>query len=374
MKYFEYIDNLDDIFYLSPCEYNITSSKEKLAYSIGALLYMSALREDLLNCIVNLKSKNCNSVCICLEDATDSRQLINAEKNVFRLLKELDKLHQQDEEFIERNLPLIFIRVKHVEQLKRILFNYPLSCLAGFIIPKINQKNCADYMSPIYDYNKKNNRNIYILPVLESTEIAHKETRIAELLGLKKTFDKYKDNILNIRIGATDLSGILGIRRSRQYTIYEVGSVSDCIFDIINVFKRDDYVISGPVFEYFTKSKVHQYDTFSKEIHQDIVNGLMGKTVIHPNQIPTVNASLVVSKEDYIDAMDILKCDEDGVIKSYYGNKMNEIKPHTKWAIDIIKRAEVMGVYNDGKGYKDLLKSYTRYYSEASLRNKIESK
>ncbi|MCM1988289.1 HpcH/HpaI aldolase/citrate lyase family protein [Oceanirhabdus seepicola] len=369
MKHFEYLQSLNEIFYINPCEYKLNSSRDILVYSIGALLYTSALREDLLNSLINLRFQNCNSVAICLEDATDSNNILNAEKNVFKFFKEVHRLQKKDNTFIERNLPLIFLRVKNPQQLKKILENYPLDCLCGFIVPKISIDNCNLYFPLVDDFNKANNKKLFVLPVLESKSIAYKETRLEELIKLKNYFDKYKDLILNIRIGATDLSGILGIRRNKEHTIYDVGVVSDCIYDIINVFKRDEYVISGPVYEYFNNSKIFQPSTFIKEIKLDITNGLTGKTVIHPKQVFSVNASLVVSKEEYSDAIDIVTSNEDGVIRSTYRNKMNEIKPHTIWATNILKRAKIMGVYNYGKDYKDLLK-WTSQTSERSFRNK----
>ena len=64
---------------------------------------------------------------------------------------------------------------------------------------------------------------------------------------------------------------------------------------------------------------------------------------------------MVVSKEDYMDASNIIDSSLDGVIKSDYFNKMNEIKPHEKWAKEILLKAKIMGVFQDGKSYKELL-------------------
>ena len=69
--------------------------------------------------------------------------------------------------------------------------------------------------------------------------------------------DEYREHILNVRIGATDFSGIYGIRRSADTSVYEIAVLRDCIADIINVFQRADcpYVISGPVWEYFSSKE-----------------------------------------------------------------------------------------------------------------------
>ena len=66
---------------------------------------------------------------------------------------------------------------------------------------------------------------------------------------------------------------------------------------------------------------------------------------------------MVVSKEDFTDACTILNSSFDGVIRSNYSNKMNEIKPHENWAREILLRAKIMGVYEDGKSHRELLQS-----------------
>lgn len=57
-----------------------------------------------------------------------------------------------------------------------------------------------------------------------------------------------------------------------------------------------------------------------------MVNGFIGKTVIHPKQISVVNEALKVSHKDYEDAKEILNWDENGlqVGKSFAGERMNE--------------------------------------------------
>ncbi len=69
-----------------------------------------------------------------------------------------------------------------------------------------------------------------------------------------------------------------------------------------------DYVISGPVWEYYNGAG---WDSGLKaELAQDRLCGFTGKTVIHPNQIPLVNDAYRVSKEDYEDAKAILHWEE----------------------------------------------------------------
>ena len=195
------------------------------------------------------------------------------------------------------------------------------------------------------------------MPILETPSIIHKETRIEELIKIKDIIDRYKEYVLNIRIGGTDFSGLYNLRRSKDFTIYDIVVVSDCISDIVNIFKRDGYVISGVVYEYYSKVLDFHNNVLIKETLLDKANGLNGKTVIHPTQVNVVNSLMVVSKEDYIDACNILNSSLDGVIRSNYSNKMNEIKPHEKWAKELLLRAKIMGVFEDGKSHRELLQA-----------------
>ena len=74
--------------------------------------------------------------------------------------------------------------------------------------------------------------------------------------------------------------------------------------------------------------------------------GLLEKTCIHPSQLQAVLESLVISEENYEDALKILGMDETlvGVTKGHMGNKMNEVKTHIKWAKKMINLATIYGV------------------------------
>jgi hypothetical protein len=180
--------------------------------------------------------------------------------------------------------------------------------------------------------------------------------------------EPYKSLILNIRVGGTDFSSLWGVRRGINYSIYDILTVRDCLSDILNFFSRtdDNYLVSGPVWEYFLADKQEDIDDLIKqnlhhslmnrvpiineavdgllrEVILDKANGFVGKTIIHPSHVRFVNAMQAVVEEEYNDAMQILST-SGGVIKSSTGNKMNEINPHKTWAIRIVNRAAAYGV------------------------------
>jgi len=356
MRYFCNINNSQDIFYKSPSTYGLLSSKEELCYSLGACLYMPGIRKNLLKDILINKKMGANTITLCIEDSVSTNQVVQAENNIITLFKSIELLFKENPYFID-TLPLMFIRVRNINQLKKLLNESSLIGLCGFIFPKFDHVIGEKYFSVLKEYNTSNNRTLYGLPILETPSIIHKETRTRELIKVKHVLDSYKEYVLNIRIGGTDFSGLYSLRRNKNFTIYDLIVVRDCISDIINVFKRDDYVISGVVYEYFNKVLDFHNNILIKETLLDITNGLTGKTVIHPSQVNIVNSLMVVSKEDYIDASNIISSSLNGVIKSNYSNKMNEIKPHEKWAKEILLKANIMGVFEDGQSHKELLQS-----------------
>ena len=128
-------------------------------------------------------------------------------------------------------------------------------------------------------------------------------------------------------------------------TIYDILPIGQLLGDIITVFSRD-YVVSGPVWEYFAGANDEWRTGLEKELRMDILNGFIGKTVIHPRQIPVVNEMLKVTERDYEDARAILSWDESGlqVGKSSGGERMNEVRTNCNWAAKILLLAEIYGI------------------------------
>ena len=119
--------------------------------------------------------------------------------------------------------------------------------------------------------------------------------------------------------------------------------MADILIDIVTTF-GDRYVVSGPVWEYYSGEG---WDTgLRRELEMDLLNGFIGKTVIHPNQIPVVNEMLRVSVRDYADARAVLNWDAGSgrlVAASAGADRMNEYNTHFNWARKIVLRAERYG-------------------------------
>ena len=94
--------------------------------------------------------------------------------------------------------------------------------------------------------------------------------------------------------------------------------------------------------EYFGSNPNDEWaEGLRRELALDRLNGFVGKTAVHPSQIPVIYESMKVSESDYNDAVQILNWQPDslGVSKSNDGSRMNEVKCHSKWA----RRIKIMG-------------------------------
>ncbi|QDX92683.1 citrate lyase subunit beta [Brevibacillus laterosporus] len=378
MRYFHYLtaEEQQSIFYQSPGSFDRFSDKYLLSHSLGALLYMPGTRKQIVDDIIVKKHRGLISMVLCLEDAIGDNEVLDAENSLIAQVHQIALLIKNGR-LQEEDVPLIFIRVREPEQINRLVNQLGEHSLyvTGFVFPKFSSSNGERYFETLIECNKQINRKLYGMPILESSEIIYKETRVSALVEVRNILDKYRDVVLNVRIGATDFSSLFGLRRNPGITIYDLSVIRDCIADIVNMFSRkdSDYVVSGPVWEYFNSTNlppktaplspfnrntvVDYEEGLIREVMLDKENGLLGKTIIHPSHIRAVQSLYVVSHEEYMDALAIVQKNdgEQGVMKSEYANKMNEIKPHLNWSNKILMRANIYGVYHAQNNFTNLL-------------------
>lgn len=310
-------------------------------YSIGPLLYCPAYNKNIVNSILNKKFDKGFSLALCLEDTIREDQVESAEQQLIKTIKTLRS-------YINNNsyVPKIFIRVRNAKQINKIvtLFENNLDLITGFIAPKFSINNADDYIKNIKLLNEKFDETTYFLPILESVELLDQRTRIQTLYTLKEKLDKIHNFVLNIRVGGNDLCNQFGIRRNLTQTIYDIKPITNILSDILTTFSID-YVVSAPVFEYYKGSDWEEQ--FKKEIELDKLNGFIGKTIIHPNQIKPFLQCMKVKKTDYDDAFQILNWDKNlkGLVSTNTnGERMNELNTHLKWAKNIKTLSEIYGI------------------------------
>ncbi|MFB6816576.1 HpcH/HpaI aldolase/citrate lyase family protein [Streptomyces sp. NPDC056347] len=381
MRHFGHIAPVvrERLFFQEPCAFGPDSPAQVLSAALGATLYSPATRPRLADDIVKQAGRGVVSMVLCLEDSIDDSEVAGAEENLVRQFADLDARGGE--------VPLLFIRVREPGQIGDLVHRLgtTVRMLSGFVLPKFTEGRGVPFMEALAEAEKASGRRLFAMPVLESPELLHLETRRETLRGIARTVDTYRDRVLALRLGVTDFCSAYGLRRAPDMTAYDVQLVGGVIADVVNVLGRADgsgFTITGPVWEYFrlqermfkpqlrqspflegraeelrTTLIEHDLDGLLREIGLDRANGLLGKTCIHPSHVAPVHALSVVSHEEFSDAEDILRPERGGggVMRSAYTNKMNEVKPHRAWAERTLLRAEVFGVAGPDIGFVDLL-------------------
>lgn len=378
MRHFAFLDEARraELFHRLPQTVPADGDRLQIATGLGATLYAPGTRADLAGDARRQARAGVTSMVFCLEDAVADDDLVRAQQNVVTALRRLSAAPPHE-------IPLIFVRVRDEAQLRRIVVSlgHRSGALAGFVLPKFSEENGAGQLEAVEAASETLGRRLWAMPVLETPEVIYRESRVDTLLAIRRLLDKHVEHVLAIRVGATDLCGLFGLRRDRDLTIYDLSVVRECIGDIVNVCGRDgNHVVTGPVWEYFSSperlwvsplrvtpfEQAHEaplrhelvsldLDRLLREVVLDKANGLLGKTVIHPNHVAAVHALLVVTHEEYVDACTVLGGDAGGVRRSDYGNKMNELRPHRAWAEVVQRRAAVFGVLAEGVTFVDVL-------------------
>jgi citrate lyase beta subunit len=377
----------DRLFLVAPETLDFCTDSSLLAVALGATLYSPANRSDLAKSVLKQTERGCVSIVLCLEDSIPDNDVETAECNLLAALAELSALPDP-----ERSIPFLFVRCRTPEQLLDVgrRAGASLDVIAGFVLPKFENETgrAFAFLEALQLLNQETGRTVVrplrAMPIIEDKLTTQVETRQAALANALALMTSFRDIVLCVRIGATDMSSTFGIRRSRDLTIYDVSVVANVIGDIVNIFGRtnDSWVITGPVWEHFGNRErvlrpllratpfstvneaelrqrllMENLDGLIREIELDQANGLIGKTVIHPSHVPVVHSMSVVSHEEYLDAVDITAGLSGGVKASSYGNKMNELKPHRSWAERTLLRARAFGVANAGISFAELLEA-----------------
>ncbi|MFJ8041382.1 HpcH/HpaI aldolase/citrate lyase family protein [Kitasatospora sp. NPDC096147] len=384
MRHFGHLAAADRsrLFLEQPGEFHRDSPAELLSTALGATLYSPATRPALAADVRKQAAKGVVSMVLCLEDAIADHEVEPAEAN---LVAQLARLHADG----GAGLPLLFVRVRTPEQVTDLTarLGSAAELVSGYVLPKFTEESGGPFLEALTAASESSGQRLFAMPVLESPELAHLESRRDQLFGIARLLEKHRERVLAVRLGVTDLCSAYGLRRSPDLTAYDVALVAGVIGDVVNVLGRADgsgYTVTGPVWEYFPVQErmfkpqlrrtpfveaqppaeairqriiEHDLDGLLREIELDRANGLLGKTCIHPSHVPAVHALSVVTHEEYSDAQDILQqsLGGGGVLRSAYTNKMNEAKPHRAWAERVLLRAEVFGVARPEVSFAELL-------------------
>ncbi|MCO1653454.1 HpcH/HpaI aldolase/citrate lyase family protein [Pseudonocardia humida] len=381
MRHFSYLgaSDLASLFEVPPERLDRSGGTDLLSVALGATLYMPADRPELAKDVAKQAAAGVTSVTVCLEDSIPDDVVPAAVEN---LVSALRALHDDP----PAELPLLFVRVREPSQIGYVVerLGAAVAALTGFVLPKFTAASGTEYLHALDVADRVSGAELLAMPVIESGAVLYAETRVDELTRLRALLHRDRRRILAVRLGATDLCALFGLRRSPDLSIYDVKVISSLIADVVNVLGRADgsgFTVTGPVWEYYggaeriLKPQLRQspfdahgerelrgqlvsraIDGLIREVQLDAANGLQGKTCIHPSHVAVVNALSVVSAEDHRDAADVLSISEAGGVRaSGLRNKMNEARPHTAWARRTMLRARVFGVAAQDVSFVDLL-------------------
>jgi citrate lyase beta subunit len=285
---------------------------------LGASLYVPATREWLAAIGNRHKFKELRSVIFCTEDSIREQDLERALDNLQAALLGFEPS------------PLLrFVRVRSPAVLRRVLEMEGAERLSGFVLPKVSAANLPEYFACLPPASP-----FLVMATLETAEVFDPVAllRIRDLL----LQDGPRRRLLSLRIGGNDLLNLLGLRRPRSRTIYET-PLGLTISHLVTVFRPHGFNLTGPVFEYLDNPRA-----LAREVDRDLAHGLFGKTAIHPEQVPVIEARYRVRREDLRAAEQILSATAEPVFRLQ--GAMCEPATHRTWATLVCERARLYGV------------------------------
>lgn len=311
---------------------------DEMKYALGTLMYCPGDNEKVADKLIENKFPDLNVMVLCLEDAILLQNLGHAEDILEETLTKVKVAYRNNPTM---DLPLIFIRVRNPQHLEHCLTRYHKfsSILNGFVMPKYDSTVSEQYKRIINGTN--NYHKFKFMPILESAVLIEAANRKKELLNIKADLENTK-GILGVLVGSNDMCNYFALRRSAYQTVYDIGVIKDILSDIICVMGRD-YVVNGPIWEYFDGDNWEE--GLRREVELDQLNGFIGKSCVHPKQLSVIRDAIKVNKLDYEDAVEIINWDsEHGVIKGKNSGRMNEVATHQAWAEKVYTLGKIYGV------------------------------
>lgn len=289
---------------------------------LGPCMYSRAtLPVDTLVAIGNGELYDGQTPVFDTEDSVKDHELHAALRNIKHMLPRLD----------QNRGPLRFIRARTPAVLGKLLQMPGIENVEGFVLPKVTVENLPLYMAQFGERDE-----FCIMPTLETRETWDMDEM--KRLRILMQEPRIRERVLCVRIGGNDLNGHLGVRRPVHRTIYDT-AVGQLIKNLAGLFIPHGFGMTGVVFE---GTEPYQMPVLAEELELDQLQGLIGKTIIHPIQIAVVENAYMVDEGSFNDAQEILNAEAAAVFKRR--GRMCEPATHRGWAHEIMERAKIYGV------------------------------
>ena len=289
------------------------------ALRLGATLYMPAVNPRVPDVLLGEMPFGAGSVVICLEDAL-------AEGDIERGIEIVRQGLARRRPFTPRT-GMVFLRPRNLEMARRLARLPGIGTIDGMVAPKFTLAEGYDWLELAREHS------IALMPTFETAEYFDPSyvTRVREMFDAAGP-----EQILAVRVGGNDLLNTLGVRRVAGRTSHE-GPLSWVLSMIASQFMAHGYPVTAPVYDI-----IGDLETLEREVGIDVESGFVGKTAIHPCQIPVIHAALQVGASELRAARAILAEGAAAVFR--IDGIMCEPATHRAWARRIIVRAEQWGV------------------------------
>lgn len=293
---------------------------------LGATMYVPVIHSQLEDVVSGLRYPQLRSVVLCLEDALHDNDVNEG----IRVLRKL--LRSQLSNDVVNEGPMIFVRPRDLSMATEIASYEGISHIDGFVVPKLNADALPAWVSIAQQLN------ILLMPTLESAWVFD----AVAVSHFAKTLEQTaQGRILALRVGGNDLLSHLALRRVRGQTVYD-GPLAGCLSHLMCTLGGCGFSLTAPVFDI-----TDDPETLTRECHQDVNFGFVGKTAIHPCQIDIIQHSFMVSDSLLQDARQVLDTSAPAVFKR--DGAMLEPATHSAWATRILARAAIYGCRPDNK-------------------------
>ena len=280
----------------------------------GACLYMPANHTALREIASGERLPGLRAAVACFEDALDERDIDEA----LRLLAALPRARPTG--------LALYVRPRSVAMLQQLLASTNETAIAGFVLPKFGTATLERWFAALGGTATR------IMPILETADVF-------DPLRVRDIVDSLSDaawapRIDAVRLGAVDLYSLLGGRRPPRKTIYDT-VLGPTLRSVATQLMARGLAVTGPACE-----TIHGDAVVRAEIALDVEAGFVGKTAVHPAQVPLINNAFRVTAGEVDEAQRLLH----GPAVFVVDGRMCERAPHRRWAECILNRARTFGV------------------------------
>jgi citrate lyase beta subunit len=282
---------------------------------LGGTLFVPATHRHLQTVLEGAKFPKLRSAVIDLEDGIDAPSRPEALQRIASLLPA-----------IRPATLLRFIRPDTPQTLQELLQMKGIANVDGFVLPKFGLDNAEAWLSPLQ------NDAFALMPSIEGPELFSQP----QLHLLAERLLPWQQRIPTIRFGLEDLLRQLGIARDCRTPLYGLAAPALAIASVLAAFKPRGFNVSGGVYGCYEDA-----EGFRSELEEELRQGLLGKTIIHPSQIDIVEEAYRVGTDEQSRADALLRTSSN--VTALHG-MMLEKPTQLPWAETVHKRAALYGV------------------------------